>query len=326
MILYCCNDSGPANYISSLILKSSIDYICIGSSISEKDFQKNGIKYLNSDEFINYSKIKLIITGTCLGAGIDKLYLNIGKQKGIKTIAIIEHWSLYLERFKLNNSFIYPDYIFLNDEIALKESINDGLPEDKLIISGNPYLCDLSKRKLKAENIHTWRYNNNLNDKRVFTFISESFKEDFKHNNHQGFDEYEVISLIMEMMSEFSFQLLIRKHPSETDNKYCELIGENVKIDQNSSFDSIIEHSDYIIGMGSIFLIEASMFRKDIISFRPNEKIEFIGNKVGLTNKIINNLELQMFIHDMNNNNNNNNLQNDYSDKTSEIINNLYYN
>lgn len=322
MILFCCNDSGPANYISSLISKLSIDYICIASSISGKVFQKNGIKYKNNDEFIDYSKIKLIVTGTCLGAGIDKLYLEIGKQKGIKTVAVIEHWSLYLERFKLNNSFIFPDYIFLNDETALRESIDDGLPEDKLIISGNPYLCDLSKIKLNAENIHKWRNNNNLNERIVLTFISESLKEDFKHNVYHGFDEYEVISSIMEMLSEFSFQLLIRKHPSESDNKYNELIGENVKIDQDSAFDSIIEHSDYIVGMGSIFLIEASMFRKDIISFRPNEKTEFIGNKLGLTNKVTNNLQLKMFISGNNKNNNKNN----FTDKTSEIINNLYYN
>ena len=35
--------------------------------------------------------------------------------------------------------------------------------------------------------------------------------------------------------------------------------------------------------MGSMYLVEASLFRDDIISYRPNERSSFIGNELKLT-------------------------------------------
>tara|TARA_B100000780_G_scaffold273706_1_gene237635 strand:+ start:972 stop:1952 length:981 start_codon:yes stop_codon:yes gene_type:complete len=326
MILYCCNDSGPANYISHIILNTTIDYVCICSDISENQFKNNGITVFKKDTSIDYSKIKLIVTGTCLGDGIDKYFITKGKDIGIKTISIIEHWSLYKERFRLNENYIYPDYIFVNDEIAFREALESNVPQNKLIIAGNPYLNNLSKSKLVPAKNYLWKNNNNLKSNIIITFISESFKEDFAENNQQGFDEYEVINMIMKLGRKMKFQLLIRKHPSEPNEKYNELISENIKIDQNSSFDSIVHNSSYIIGMGSMFLIEASMFRSDIISLRPNEKVEFIGNKTGITNKITNVSELDGFIKNNSVKKFDNKCKNFYLDKTPEIINKLYFN
>ena len=132
--------------------------------------------------------------------------------------------------------------------------------------------------------------------------------------------------MIMKLGRKMKFQLLIRKHPSEPNEKYNELISENIKIDQNSSFDSIVHNSSSIIGMGSMFLIEASMFRSDIISLRPNEKVEFIGNKTGITNKITNVSELYGFIKNNSVKKFDNKCKFFYLDKTPEIINKLYFN
>jgi hypothetical protein len=35
--------------------------------------------------------------------------------------------------------------------------------------------------------------------------------------------------------------------------------------------------------MGSMFLMEAAFLRDDIISYRPNQQMEFIGNKMGVS-------------------------------------------
>ncbi len=45
--------------------------------------------------------------------------------------------------------------------------------------------------------------------------------------------------------------------------------------------------------MGSMLLIEASIIKNTVYSYRPNERIEFIGNKNGMVKRINNKTELK---------------------------------
>ena len=81
-------------------------------------------------------------------------------------------------------------------------------------------------------------------------------------------------------------KLLIKLHPTESKYKYKKYLNNNVQIYNLKLSDPIIEFSDYIIGMGSMFLIEASLFRKDIIAYRPNEKIKFVGEKLNIVTTV----------------------------------------
>ena len=46
----------------------------------------------------------------------------------------------------------------------------------------------------------------------------------------------------------------------------------------------------------TLILLELSFFRKDIISFRPNSKKQFIGQKLGATNDAVNIEQLNLLI------------------------------
>ena len=52
---------------------------------------------------------------------------------------------------------------------------------------------------------------------------------------------------------------------------------------KDKDLDVIIYSCIKVIGMGSMLLIEAGMIRNDVISYRPNEKFEFVGNKYKIT-------------------------------------------
>jgi len=250
-------------------------------------FESYRIKTTLNENDINYDRVHLVITGTCLGACSDKRAIWKAKEMGIPSISIIEHWSLYKERFVSEGKLCLPDYIFVNDEIALKESLLSGLPEDKLFISGNPYLEGLSKRRLFPIPKEEWLQQNKLKPKPTITFISEIYRKDFplESKNYPGFDEYDVLDTLVEISKKNNYNLIIRKHPSESSNKYIKYLTPEIVLDNERDFDSVIMNSDFIIGMGSMFLIEASLFREDIISYRPNERQPFIGNLLNMTTK-----------------------------------------
>jgi len=300
MVLFSVNDAGPAKYISYILNKlDKKQYICLASNISSKVFDDFNIDYKLEFYDIGFKTISLIITGTCLDNGLDKELLKIGKQNNIKTISIIEHWSLYKKRFELNGQYKFPDIIFVNDEIAQQEAINDGIDKSILKVVGNPVFENIQKQDCNIEDKIKWKQNLQLdNNKNIITFISEEYKKDFPKGSKEyaGFDEFEVIDDIIKSLDD-NMILIIKLHPAEDKSKYNYLERyQNVKMIVKTDIDKLILFSDTFIGMGSMLLLEASFLRDSVYSYRPNEKIEFIGNKNGMTIKVSNRDELKQVL------------------------------
>lgn len=282
MVLFVAAESGSAQYLSKIIKKYDAEFLCVSSEISKKIFDKNGIKNNSIIPKKQTNKIDLIVTGTCWDNGLDKEYLKFAKEKSIPCISIVEHWSWYKKRFLLNNQLILPDYILVNDTSAIDEAQKDGLPKEKLLSLGNPVLEELAGKKMNPENKNEWLRRSGIpRSNKVITFISEALKNDFPLNSfyYQGFNEYQVVEDIYSVMSN-NHHLIIKLHPAEKVEKYSKYKNlKNVSVVETADIDSIIVNSDFIVGMGSMFLLETAIFRDDIISYRPNEKKEFMGNK-----------------------------------------------
>ncbi len=286
MVLFVASEAGSAQYLSKIIKKFEGKYSCISSEVSKKIFDENGIKNSLITPRRQTDKIDLIVTGTCWENGIDKEYLKFAIEKKILCISIVEHWSWYKKRFLQSSQLILPDYILVNDSLAIEEASRDSLPKEKLISLGNPVLEELSKKKINPINKIEWLKILEIpRGTQIITFISENIQIDspLKSPNCQGFNEYQVVEDIYSVISN-NQHLIIKLHPAEKNEKYSKYNKlKNVSIVESTDVDSIIINSDFIIGMGSMFLLEAAIFRNDIISYRPNEKKEFIGNKIKAT-------------------------------------------
>ena len=307
MIITATSDAGPAHYLSAVIKNINKNCHCLSSNISSRVFDDYKIKnriidVKNQNKLGDYihnafpdKDLRMIITGTSWGNCIDKALIKFGIENNIKVISIVEHWSWYRERFTLDNKLILPDYIIVNDEIAKKEAIEDGLPGEILYPLGNPVLEQMAQKKLKTLPKKKWLKKLSLPDRKIVTFISEDYRKNFneKSDFHQGFDEFQAIEDIVFALKD-THHLLIKVHPSEKINKYDKFKNrKDITIIQKTDIDSLILNSDFIIGMGSMFLLEAAMHRNDIISYRPGDKKGFIGNKIGATFSAKNKYELK---------------------------------
>jgi len=302
MILFVANDAGPARYISYILEKlNPSSYICLASHISSKVFDEFNIKYTKDDTDIDIKDIKLIFTGTSLGWCIDKKWLEIGKKREIRSISIIEHWSLYKKRFEIDaNRYIFPDLILVNDDLAKREAIEDGIDKRLLRVVGNPVLENIVESSYNFKDKIRWKKRLKLLGSRVITFISEEYKSDFPINSKEyiGFNEFKVIDDILNNLDKKDL-LLIKLHPEESRDKYIYLLkrGANIKIIDKTDTQKLITFSDILIGMGSILLLEASLIRGDVYSYRPNERIKFIGNRNGMTIPIKNRAMLKRVLN-----------------------------
>jgi hypothetical protein len=297
VILFVVNDAGPAKYLAYVINKlNKDDYWCISSDISSKIFSDFGIESSSHINDIDIKSVNLIVTGTCLENGIDKEFIQLAKINKIKTISIVEHWSLYKKRFELNEKYIFPDKIFVNDSLAFEEAVNSGIDIKLLHIVGNPVLENIEKKHYLEEEKLDWKKDLLIpTDKKIVTFISESFRDDFPKNSYyyQGFDEFDVIKDVQISLNDDNF-LIIKLHPQESLDKYNFLKSmSNVLILVTTNVEKLIAFSDTLVGMGSMLLIEAAMTETNVYSYRPNEKIGFVGNKNGMVNKIYNQKDLK---------------------------------
>ena len=216
---------------------------------------------------------------------IDKKGILFAKKWNLKCFSIIEHWSWYKKRFESNNQIILPQKIFVNDKKAKDDAISDGLPSEKLVILGNPVLEDHLTRSSKQnhKNREELKLNYNLEeDKIIICFISESLTEFRNDKDELGFDEFEVFDELKQYFHDKKYHILVKSHPEDCKNKFGKP-NKKISYIEKIPIEDLASLSHKIIGMGSMLLIELSFYRNDIISFRPNSLVPFIGNLNNIT-------------------------------------------
>ena len=180
---------------------------------------------------------------------------------------------------------MFPDYIIVNDDMALRQAEECGLPKKKLVALGNPLLEKMSKIKFNQKNKKNLKKNYNLpTNKRLIFFISEELKNHFNKNKetYLGYDEFVAIEHIkLSILSDD--HIVIKLHPEERKSKFSKIINSNISILKDCPINDIISIADIIIGMDSMLLLELSMHKNNVISYRPNAKKKFIGDELGVT-------------------------------------------
>jgi hypothetical protein len=286
MILIGSRDAGPAEYLGLIAKQMQFDTKFIGSKISTPVFTKHNITQFHNDRD-SYHDVQLILTGTCLGNGIDKDMITTGFNFNIKTVAFVDHWTLLQERFLDDDKrFMFSDYIVVNDEKAKQLAIDAGIPGNLLYSLGNPVLenndisISGSGNDAIPESISAIK-----NSGKTILFISEQLMLDNLNDKYpsEGYNEFMVLEDIISTMGAEDV-LLIKLHPQEEESKYDDYISENILISESqNSISFLLLNSDIVIGMRSMLLLEASNFRQDIISYRPGAKNTFIGNELKVT-------------------------------------------
>ena len=156
------------------------------------------------------------------------------------------------------------------------------------MILGNPHLENLAKKKLYKPKKKRIKNFDHLSSKTIL-FISEKIKGEKNLKREYSSDEFETIKNIIKFKNRKD-KLIIKCHPEERKKKFKAFKSKNVNIKKNLSFKEMIFSPDYIIGMKSILLLELSLFRNDIISFRPKKDLSFIGEKLKVV-KLIRNVK-----------------------------------
>ena len=310
-VLIAAHDTGGAEILSSYAVKNpdnfNISCFLYGSAINI--FQKKSVPNCIYQEDLHILKIleklkpAIVITGTGWQADIELNFIKAAKQLNIHTIAFLDNWNNYRERFKYPNPnwennlsdelWVADEYayaiakkFFKNTKITIKTnySLND------ILVDANKYIPELYPGKKYTKILYLSQPTS------LYTL------KQYNNDLHFGFNEYTIASHLMEIIdNNDNLRLKIRLHPSEAasnPDKYDNIcISNKIPISKSHKFVEDIMNSDIAIGVDSMALVIAVCLNKKAINYKPSTNPVFILPHENIL-RINNPKELKKIIND----------------------------
>ena len=309
-IMFFAHDPGGANAILPLIepfkKEHKVYVFAKGPALKKlpnaQELQDYSLKFVNPD---------FLITGTSANDKTEKLLWQESKKLNIKSMAILDHWLNYgirfskyglneIEKFDKKCDFL-PSFIIVMDEFAKQEMINDGIAQNIIYPLGNPHFENLITQSKNVKNV---RSNFAKDDEFLITFASEPYTEDYGKGN-----EKVVLEDLIEITKDKNVKIVVKLHPKEDFSKYAEFQNlPNVDLDKITPPIEVIMASDLIVSMTSMFLIEAMILGKNILSYQPNaitpdkfiltknKMLPFVKDKEDFKEKLLNILNGERYL------------------------------
>jgi hypothetical protein len=279
--LIVCYDAGGAEVVSSWVRRHPEYeyYFCLDGPAIEIFQRKisSAENQLVSNLNMLIQKTDWILTGTSWASNLEKKSIKFGKEQNKKVISFLDHWSNYPQRFEYNGRICLPDEIWCGDKNALLIAQNFFLQE-KLRLVPNPYFQDI-KDELKTIKLPQRQ----AIKKRILYVcepVAEHSKKKYGHSLHWGYTEYDAMHFFFKKLRDIiSMEKMecvrVRKHPSESKNKYDNILLEYPAIPfQKSERNSLIEDcvwADWVVGCESVALVVGLLAGKKVYSCIPSE-------------------------------------------------------
>lgn len=274
-IIFAAQNPGGFDAIAPIIKnlqKNSNFGLMVFLKNQSRDFaKKEGIKYIDANN-LSFEEIKknikesspnLIFTATSAESSIEKEIIKIANIKKIPTISIVDYWGNYKKRFGEKLEYL-PDYILVIDEKMKKGMRIEGIPENRIFITGNPHFDRFSDNKILPE------------DKNLIVFYSQPFSE----QSNKDFNEIKIFDDVIKVLEKIypKKEIIVKFHPKEENHsKFNETIKSTklkIKIEEKLKADDLSKKAGLIIGINSMALFDAVLMQKKVLSYQPNQKKE----------------------------------------------------
>lgn len=271
-VFACFDDDGGAKMLLSFLEQnkfcfSSLLTISVNIRPDYKSFNIDLTKYkktLLQDQILASN---VVLTGTSYPSKFELHVIKEAQRQNKISCSFVDNSSNFKLRFHRDNHWILPDKICVIDEIAKKNAVLAGIPEKKVIITGNFYhsrLANLDK-KLISRNPKIQKY---INNDKYFLYAPEPILS-LSLSEKYGFDEIMGLKIILQAIKNTNITILISLHPLQRIQEiraFTKNIKKiNIVYDRSISYVDLAMGSSGVIGFYSNSLIEANALKKSII-------------------------------------------------------------
>lgn len=291
MFAIISHDAGGAEILSSYVDQNDIDCLYVLDGPAIKIFKKKlgEIEIICLEEAIQ--KSTTILCSTSWQSDIEFNAIKMACSMGKRSIAFLDHWVNYSERFTRSGEICLPDEIWVGDVMA--ELIARQLfPNTKVSLIENPYI-NYIRKELAVVNFKRVHTSDSINVLYICEPVSEHALSSFGNERHWGYTEEDALRYFLVNIKALGLainRVLIRPHPSETEGKYNWVQQEfnlSISIGGGCTLIEEIAESEVVVGCQSMAMVVGLIANKRVISCippkgkpcsLPHDKIENFNN------------------------------------------------
>jgi hypothetical protein len=200
--------------------------------------------------------------------------LRSARERGIPSIAYLDHWTNYRERFVRGGVPCRPDALWVGDDDALALA-RERLPSVPATLVPNPYFADLRERLAQLGSSSPRDATAGVRVLYVCEPLRESALRQFGNERHWGYTEEEALQFALErlpLLGQPIARLVLRPHPSEAPEKYDrQLAASDLPVSRGGGRDLLSEVADcdWVVGCNSMAMVVGLLAGKRVLSAIP---------------------------------------------------------
>lgn len=339
-VLLFSRDPGGANTVAPLykqLIKKGYCVKLYGKDVALNKYNEYGfngmdintrLKNISQNEiykFLAQEAPDFLITGTSADDFTEKYLWKCAEELKIPSFAILDQWINYgvrfsefsvneLKEFEKRKEHSYlPSKILVMDDYAKNKMIEEGIGEEKILVSGHPYFDYLINKKETIGDKAMKDFREAIGfseDNYIIIYasepISKTYNEADDSYHYWGYSERTIFKEFSDVLSRIvkksdkKIKLVIRLHPKENENNYNDLIDNidnniSILIDKKLDGFKLMCASNLICGMSSMFLIESAVLGRPIISVQIglNRYNPFVLDQIGIAKTVLGRNELE---------------------------------
>jgi hypothetical protein len=216
----------------------------------------------------------IVLTGTSLMVELDRRFWSAAGAAGIPSVALLDHWKNYAERFTVVTPFdVLPTAIAVMDDVAARELIALGCPPGCVHVTGQPRFDDLlcvAPARLREHARTSLRIDPS---RRVAVFASQP--RGVPYDEGGGFTQEEALAAFLDALAEVAPDALaiVKLHPLEQTELTAAVVAarsaNEVRLLVDGWKRELAAAADVFVGMTSIVLLDAALLGVPVVSIRP---------------------------------------------------------
>lgn len=268
------HDAGGAEILSSYVIQQGVNcsYSLAGPALKIFERKLGPVNVVPIEESIRQSD--WLLCGTSWQSDLEWQAIKIARKHGKRSVAFLDHWVNYRERFVRDGEMHLPDEIWVGDQLA--ETMACGIfPEISVRLMGNPYFDDLRRELAAIPRLPEAKNNSGLKVLYVCEPVREHALRKHGDERYWGYTEEEALRYFFSGLNVLGTpvtSIVIRPHPSEAPGKYDWAKQEfDLPIASGGArtlFEEVME-CDVIVGCASMAMVVGLLAGKRVISCIP---------------------------------------------------------
>ena len=263
------HDAGAANHIfawlkGGLIAVDAVEFAVAGPALTMLNQHIPGCVNHRPADLV--TRIDQLLTGTSWPNPFEWQARQLAADSGIKSIAVLDHWTHYPQRFINNHKQQLPDELWVADHYA--QTLAQQFFPDTLITLQPNYFLQQQVAEIK-------RYQTGMSTNPIL-FVMEPVPATWPNQTIPG--ELQALEYFLRYRHRLGLEcqktIVIRPHPADAPGKYAGLqngYGDNVLIiDTQSSLSQAIARADWVVGCQTYAMVVALAAGKRVVCAMPD--------------------------------------------------------